>query len=140
MIHHRILVGFLNISLGNTVQKTSKRYLKCMLQVRRNLKPFLILKNGTKTCFCKSFFKQILLWKKTKNLQRTNTFALRPPPAQNNQFCIVPRCMYVYIYICMYVCMYVCMYIYVLSYPYQDPYLRLMKTYNLNNQNVTSKN
>ena len=45
------------------------------IQNEKQLKTFLIFKNGNKTCYCKSLFKQMLLLEKTKILQRTTTFA-----------------------------------------------------------------
>ena len=37
MLYHRFLIGFLNTSLGNTVQKTSERHLKDISSVIQNI-------------------------------------------------------------------------------------------------------
>ena len=56
MLHHRLLIGFLNLSLGNTVQK--KRHLKGIFPIIQNIL-FLYL-----------YYVYLILWEKSKNMLR----------------------------------------------------------------------
>ena len=57
MLHHRLLIGFLNTPLGNNVQKTSKRHFL------NHIKHFVSL-----FLSCTFFMFFYVLWNKSKNL------------------------------------------------------------------------